>query len=381
VTENGPQPPAPAGQLEARWRWGWVFASVWLVYLAEPVRAAWLADRLLSRVVGLLALVLFGLLYLWTWTAVRGIRRSGRPIGARLAVLTVGGSLLLTVVALLTAGESALAMTVFVAVMAMFVLPLRPAVGLVAGLLGTVELLPRLVPGWERVDLLGFQIVVSAVAMWGVLQLVTRNAQLARAQAEIARLAVARERDRFARDLHDVLGHSLTVVSVKAELAARLVGTDPERAGREMEQVQQLARDALADVRTAVAGYRETSLAGELVAARAALDAAGIDAELPGAVDHVPGDRRELFGWVVREGVTNVIRHSRATRCQVVLEPDAVLVADDGAGPPEPADPGPGEGSVQGHGLAGLRERAEAAGASVRTGRSDLGGFGLRVGW
>lgn len=381
MTENGPQPPAPAGQLEARWRWGWVFASVWLVYLAEPVRAAWLADRLLSRVVGLLALVLFGLLYLWTWTAVRGIRRSGRPIGARLAVLTVGGSLLLTVVALLTAGESALAMTVFVAVMAMFVLPLRPAVGLVAGLLGTVELLPRLVPGWERVDLLGFQIVVSAVAMWGVLQLVTRNAQLARAQAEIARLAVARERDRFARDLHDVLGHSLTVVSVKAELAARLVGTDPERAGREMEQVQQLARDALADVRTAVAGYRETSLAGELVAARAALDAAGIDAELPGAVDHVPGDRRELFGWVVREGVTNVIRHSRATRCQVVLEPDAVLVADDGAGPPEPADPGPGEGSVQGHGLAGLRERAEAAGASVRTGRSDLGGFGLRVGW
>lgn len=381
MTENGPQPPAPAGQLEARWRWGWVFASVWLVYLAEPVRAAWQADRLLSRVVGLLALGLFGLLYLWTWTAVRGIRRSGRPIGTRLTVLTVGGSLLLTVVALLTAGESALAMTVFVAVMAMFVLPLRPAVGLVVGLLGTVELLPRLVPGWERVDLLGFQIVVSAVAMWGVLQLVSRNAQLALAQAEIARLAVARERDRFARDLHDVLGHSLTVVSVKAELAARLVGTDPERAGREMEQVQQLARDALADVRTAVAGYRETSLAGELVAARAALDAAGIDAELPGAVDHVPGDRRELFGWVVREGVTNVIRHSRATRCRVLLEPDAVLVADDGAGPQEPAGRGPGDGSGQGHGLAGLRERAEAAGASVRTGRSDLGGFGLRVGW
>jgi two-component system, NarL family, sensor histidine kinase DesK len=152
-----------------------------------------------------------------------------------------------------------------------------------------------------------------------------------------------------------------------------------------MTEVQELARDALGDVRAAVSGYRETSLAGELVAARAALDAAGIEAELPGAVDHVPGERRELFGWVVREGVTNVVRHSRATRCRVVLEPDAVLVADDGAGPQPVAGAQAAPGAAQrdpfGHGLAGLGERAEASGASLRVDRSDLGGFALRVGW
>lgn len=371
---------APAQQPEGRWRWGWVFASIWLVYLAEPVRVAWREDRPVARAIGLLALAVFAVHYVRTWTVVRRRRRAGLDLGGWFGLLTVGAGVALTGIAVAAVGETALAMTVFVTVMAMFVLPLRLALAVVAAMLALAELAPRLVHGWERVDSLGFQIAVSALAMWGVLQLIGRNAELARAQDEIARLAVARERDRFARDLHDVLGHSLTVVSVKAELAARLVGTDPERAGREMEQVQQLARDALADVRTAVAGYRETSLAGELVAARAALDAAGIDAELPGAVDHVPGDRRELFGWVVREGVTNVIRHSRATRCRVLLEPDAVLVADDGTGP-EPAGSGPTNGSVQGHGLAGLRERAEAAGASVRTGRSDLGGFGLRVGW
>jgi two-component system, NarL family, sensor histidine kinase DesK len=196
VTENGSGQRAVADQLDGRWRWGWLFASIWLVYLAEPVRAAWRADSPLTRVVGLLALGLFGLLYLWTWTVVRKVRRAGRPIGPGLVATTAGGGLLLTVVAVLTAGESALAMTVFVAVMVMFVLPARRAWALVGGLLVAVEVLPRLVPGWERVDLLGFQIVVSALAMWGVIQLVTRNAQLALAQAEIARLAVARERDR-----------------------------------------------------------------------------------------------------------------------------------------------------------------------------------------
>jgi len=121
-----------------------------------------------------------------------------------------------------------------------------------------------------------------------VLQVIDRNRELAAAREELAQLAVADERNRFARDLHDILGHSLTVVAVKAELAGRLVRTDPVRAEEEIASVEALARQALADVRSAVSGFRDVTLAGELAGARAALDAAGIDADLPNAIDDVP---------------------------------------------------------------------------------------------
>jgi two-component system sensor histidine kinase DesK len=184
-------------------------------------------------------------------------------------------------------------------------------------------------------------------------------------------MAVSQERTRFARDLHDILGHSLTVITVKAELAGRLVELAPDRAGAEIADIERLARDALADVRVAVSGYREANLAAELVSARAALDAAGIEAELPTAVDDVPGERSELFGWAVREGVTNVIRHSGAARCRVLVRAEEIRIEDDGRTRP----------AADGNGVNGLRERAEKLGAGVTVGRSDLGGFLLRVGW
>ena len=139
----------------------------------------------------------------------------------------------------------------------------------------------------------------------------------------MAELAVQEERNRFARDLHDILGHSLTVITVKAELAGRLIAANPERAAAEVADVESLARAALADVRAAVAGYRELSLAGELVSARAALQAAEIKADLPTTIDEVPEENRELFAWVVREGVTNVVRHSGAKRCTIRLSASA----------------------------------------------------------
>ncbi len=164
-------------------------------------------------------------------------------------------------------------------------------------------------------------------------------------------------------------------MTMKTELAGRLVRVAPDRAEAEIAEVERLARDALADVRAAVAGYREANLAVELAWARAALDAAGIEAVLPGAVDDVPGERRQLFGWAVREGVTNVVRHSGARRCAVRLSPDAVEIVDDGRGP------GPGSPDPSGHGLAGLRERATQAGAVLTVAHAPEGGFVLRVGW
>jgi len=182
---------------------------------------------------------------------------------------------------------------------------------------------------------------------------------------------VADERNRFARDLHDILGHSLTVITVKAELANRLLDVDRDRARAELEDVERLSRDALADVRRTVEGYRDLTLPGELARAREALRAAEIEAELPNSTDEVPSELRELFAWTVREGVTNVIRHSGASCCTVRLRPDCVEVRDDGTGPAVDAQPGSG--------LVGLRERAAAAGAVLVTRALEPRGFELAV--
>lgn len=200
--------------------------------------------------------------------------------------------------------------------------------------------------------------------------LATMN-ELRTTRDELATLAAERERERLARDIHDILGHSLTVITVKAELAGRLAATDPDRAAAEVADIERLARGALVDVRTTVAGRRGVTLSGELAAARTALDAADIVAELPGAVDAVGPAHRELAAWVLREGVTNVVRHSRATRCRVTLTAHEIEIDDDGVGP-TPS----GAAST---GLAGLRDRVKAAGGTLTVGHADLGGFMLRV--
>ena len=186
---------------------------------------------------------------------------------------------------------------------------------------------------------------------------------------------VDQERARMARDLHDILGHSLTVIAVKAELADRLVDVSPERARAEIADIQRLSRDALADVRRTVDGVRELSLPAELARARSALQAAEITADLPGSTDHVPSDVRELFAWTMQEGVTNVVRHSAASRCTVTLADDRITIEDDGRGM-RSAD---ASALRDGHGLSGLRERAAAEGAHVVVETPPSGGFRLSV--
>lgn len=206
------------------------------------------------------------------------------------------------------------------------------------------------------------------------------------ANDELTRLAVVEERARFSRDLHDVLGHSLTVVTMKSELAGRLVDIDPERAKAEIADIERLSREALQGLRQAVSGYREADLDAELVSARAALDAAGVRATLPADGSVVARDVRSLFAWALREGVTNVVRHAAASTARVTLTRTSLTVEDDGTGALADgagAAGGPAAGGVVaalgGNGLRGMRERAEAVGATLETGTSDLGGFLLRV--
>jgi two-component system, NarL family, sensor histidine kinase DesK len=360
---------------DRRWWIGLVFSGFWLVFLQQPFQEAWTHLDSPRGVLGLASLVGFCALYLVSFPRVRRLRlRDGVIRRPGEAALVVGGLSLLAALSCWSVGQSGTATLVFLAVCTMQWLPTRLAVGFVAGMLAAFEVLVRVVPGWTEDPSLSFAVATASLAMFGFIQLLNRNVELVRAKEQNARLAVADERNRFARDLHDILGHSLTVITVKAELAGRLLDDDPERARAELDDIERLSRDALADVRRAVGGYRELSLAGELASARTALQAAGIRAELPSSVDDVPTEARELFAWTVREGVTNVIRHSGATRCTVALAASGVRIEDDGPGP----GPGAGSGIATGHGLAGLRERAVAAGAVLVTTVLDPG-FRLEV--
>ncbi|MEW9552194.1 sensor histidine kinase [Nonomuraea sp. NPDC050783] len=202
--------------------------------------------------------------------------------------------------------------------------------------------------------------------------------ELRETRRELARLAVSEERNRIARDLHDLVGHSLSVVVVKTELARRLVPVEPERAVRELEDVEGVVRRSLAEVRQAVTDYRRPTLAAEIAGAESAARSAEIACavRVPGDWD-LPAPVEALLAWAVREGVTNVLRHSAATRCWITLEQDgreaSVEIRDDGRGP------GGAGAAREGNGLAGLGERVAALGGRVEAGRPADGGFRLTV--
>ncbi|QNE48482.1 two-component sensor histidine kinase [Glaciihabitans sp. INWT7] len=216
---------------------------------------------------------------------------------------------------------------------------------------------------------------VTAATLIGLGLISRSNLSLRVANEEIARLAVVEERARFSRDLHDVLGHSLTVVTMKSELARRLVTIDPAKAELEIADIERLTRSALADLRLAVSNYRETTVDAELVAAKTALAAAGIQSHLPESVPAIDPRQQGVFAWVLREGVTNVIRHSGATACWVTIDHRSLTVADDGRGPGATLT----DAAVPGNGLRGLRERSAAAAAQLLVGQSPQGGFQLVV--
>ena len=218
-------------------------------------------------------------------------------------------------------------------------------------------------------DVTPVAIPVVAVAMAATMQMLRANEALAETRAELARLAAENERIRIARDLHDLLGHSLTTITVKAGLARRLGSANPAGAVDQITEVEELCRRVLAEVRVAVSGYREVTLASELARGRELLRVSGIAADLPTATDVADPAHQELFGWAVREGLTNVIRHSRARSCAVRVSASCVEIIDDGHGSAAPP----------GNGLSGLRERAAAAGGGVDAGPVRPAGWRLRV--
>lgn len=368
---GGPEENGPLGRVV-----GTFFAGIWLVFLSDAFTEAWRQRQNLRGDTGLILLVLFVLLYLLHFThlraAVWGSRGSiaGSWYVTRIGLFYWAGLALLAVLSTATIGQEGASTWVFLAVSGLWTFRLR--IGWVIGgvLVGIYEFLTFHVDGWAHDASISMSMVLAMAAVTGGMIASQRQRALAEAREENARLAVQDERNRMARDVHDILGHSLTVITVKAELAVRLMDVSPARAKVEVADLERLARDALADVRQAVAGFREMTLPAELARARSSLAAAGIEADLPTAADAVPSHLRELCAWTLREGVTNVIRHSEATTCRVTLDERGITIADDGVG----HRPG-----VPGTGLVGLQERAEAAGARMVTRAVPPHGFELSV--
>ncbi|MBB4689233.1 sensor histidine kinase [Amycolatopsis jiangsuensis] len=220
-------------------------------------------------------------------------------------------------------------------------------------------------PGWLE----GIMMASTVLIVYAFSETVRANGALLEARAEVARLASVSERTRIARDLHDLLGHSLTAIAIKTDLAHRIAAKEESGAVAEIAEIGKLSRQALTDVRAAVSGYRDVTLTTELARGKELLRASGIAADLPTASEVLDTAQQELFGWAVREGLTNVVRHAHASRCTVVLSSSAVEVVDDGGGigAPEP-----------GNGLAMLRERVALAGGTVHAGPTG-NGWRLRV--
>jgi len=257
--------------------------------------------------------------------------------------------------------------------------PLRVSSPVVAALCASSLRLPPRIDSWNSPGVhwgYAASIAVVSLVVYGARRNEISQIALLQARLDLERMtSIEQERLRISRDLHDLLGHTLTTVAVKAELAQRLVSIDPTRATDEMREVAALARQSLTDVRSTVAGYREVSLPTELATAREVLRAAGIEADLPPTVASVPEDQRELFGWVVREGVTNAVRHSRAHRVTIRLLDRGIEVVDDGVRAAIHA----GNDTCNGTGLQGLAERVAAAGGRLTAGAADCGGWRLAV--
>jgi two-component system sensor histidine kinase DesK len=253
-------------------------------------------------------------------------------------------------------------------------LPLRPRVAVSAagiaatfavGYAATGEFWVGFAGGWWALSYALF--CLAQVWIWDV------TLRLDKARTAEAEVAVLRERLRFAGDLHDIQGHQLQAIALKAQLAARLIGVDDDLARRHADDAHALALEALAETRELVQGYRRVGLATELANAVGILKAAGVEAAVEGTPEAVPVALQPLFGSLVREGATNLLRHTRAERCEIAVEREGddvvVRMADDGVARAE-SDGG-------GSGVAGLRERFAAVGGRVDAAPLAAGGFVL----
>jgi two-component system sensor histidine kinase DesK len=280
------------------------------------------------------------------------------------ALVHVGGMVVLGAV-FLPFNAGACTFFIFAASMVPFLVPTQRkalvGLGIVAGI-GAAETLLLHKNGWqwELFWAAVFPVLIGA----GNVFFAERNRinrKLRKAHEEIENLAKVAERERIARDLHDVLGHTLSVITLKSELAGKLIDRDPQRAGKEIREVEEISRKALSDVRDAIRGYRSQGLTAELAQAKATLETAGLTVQCDAATTvKLPAMQESVLSLAVREAVTNVVRHAQARTCRMRLE------QENGNCRLEIQDDGRGTSNGEGNGLRGMRERVEMLGGTLQ---------------
>ncbi|MFD9392909.1 sensor histidine kinase [Streptomyces sp. NPDC060000] len=367
-------PPIALGQTARTphelWRRKLLWIGVWLVFLSSPVHDLVSGGHTTGgTVAGWLGLAVFVTLYLSLLLRDLG----ATPYPDRLVAALIGSMAVLATVLGLTLGSAWLGLYCYVSVACGMVLPLRTAFWTIPGTAAVLLLVGLRTDEGDALNLL-LLVLLIGFAMTGVSQLVRTTVELRKARATVAQLAANEERLRLARDLHDLLGHSLSLITLKSELAGRMLPAHPDKAAQQVADIEQVSRQALVDVREAVTGYRRPRLAAELAGTQVALTAAGIIAAIPAEpdLDDVPEESEAALAWTLREAITNVVRHSGGTRCTVDLVRRQTLdgpllelsVEDDGSG---------GSGKGPGNGLTGLTERLEKVGGTLEAGRVKRG--------
>ncbi|MHA7157647.1 sensor histidine kinase [Glutamicibacter endophyticus] len=359
----------PPDEAEQFWnKHGWLISGVWLIFLTFPLMALLEEPYPLPlKVLGIGLIVLFAVIY------VRGYARFSHTVGhggtrslEAYGYFAVLCALVLGSIPLLDAGV--LSMLPFISSYAAFLLR-RPAVyatyAVVLVLCFALPLIYDVLLG--ALFLIGLNMVLMVVYLITVMAIERSVA----AEAVRADFLVLSEQERMARDVHDGIGHSLTALNLKAQLALRLIDNGKvQQARSEVEQLSELAVAALDSVRTTVHGLSHHDLAEQLAAVREACEANGISFTVIGQPDMIPTRWRSHASWILREALTNVWRHAHASRVRVVIGPASLSVDDDGDGL---------QGSEPGHGIRGMYERARLLGAEFELGTSNLGGVSVRL--
>ena len=322
--------------------WPWLiylpfFGVHWLYRPPATVYLFWAGAGLLA----------FLALYAWGW------RRERARLPAAVTILLLSFALAFT-------GGNWTVIAIYAAALAADLRPSRHGARVVIGF-SLAATLFALVVGqlwpWGFIGI--FMMVMVGLGNVTRAAMEDKNAALSAAHEEVKLLAATAERERIGRDLHDLLGRSLTLVALKAELAARLAPRDPSGAQAEMRAVADTAREALAEVRAAVAGMTGAGLAREVDLSCSALAAAGIACEVEGEPDRIDGHAGAVLAMALREAVTNVIRHSSATRCLISIR------AAGGETSLSVIDDGQGLAVREGGGISGMRARLSAAGGRL----------------
>ncbi len=366
------------------WR---LYAYFWLICLVFPIFSLIQTPRRgIFLFLPVLGLVLFTAAYFWVMWPHPLNDRARTRLGLRTSIAIITGLTLLVFLLSTMYGSSFLWLFIGVSAIAGIMLSFRNASIVVFGLtLLTLGISVAASPGlananWLQIIPLVLLVRGLGLDMIGFVRLSDALRELQAAREQLARQAVIEERLRMARDLHDLLGHTLSLITLKSELAGRLLEKDHPMATQEIHEVERVARQALRDVREAVAGYRQHTLRGDLDGARQILEAAGIACTIAYEVRSLPQHADAVLGWVVREGVTNVIRHSRANHCLIHINSsdDAVRaeISNDG-------DPRQESNPVEwGSGLSGLAERVANEGGRLEASTQSMPdgpGFRLKV--